>query len=553
MPDTIKDFESAIAELETIVKQLEDGDLAARQVARALRARRRAVALLPRPARRGRTAHRATDRLGPASRRVAPHRPPTTTIGDDVHIGLSRLSRRPAARTSTRRSNARSSRIGGPPVVAAAVAVCAHGRRQTPPAVPDAERGRQRGRARRTRRISAARAWRCRPPCAVEMIHSYSLVHDDLPAMDNDALRRGRPTTHVIYGDGLAMLAGDGLLTEAFGVLARGPRRRAARCQRRHPHPNASCAPCASSPSAAGWPAWSADRRSIWPPPAACRAPASRSTPPASKTCTGGRPARSSAPRRRSAPFCRAPTMRAIAAVDAYARELGLAFQIVDDILDVEGSNDALGKTAGKDAAAGKPTFPALHGLAESRRLAARSRRSRESRDRARRPWRSALGRSPTGVSAGAAIGDGRRRRAQVAGRAHGHGRLESRCPKRVWIFCWSSRGLAPTRERARALILAGDVAVDGQPATKAGTSVDDEADVTLRRPDHPWVGRGGIKLAHALEIVRHRRDRPPSRSTSARRQAASPMCSSAAAPRASWRSTWAAASSTGSSGPIRA
>src|SRR4029453_10523450 len=66
----------------------------------------------------------------------------------------------------------------------------------------------------------AARGLALPAACAVEMIHSYSLVHDDLPAMDNDALRRGRPTPHVVFGDGVAILAGDGLLTEAFGVLA---------------------------------------------------------------------------------------------------------------------------------------------------------------------------------------------------------------------------------------------------------------------------------------------------------------------------------------------
>jgi geranylgeranyl pyrophosphate synthase len=206
--------------------------------------------------------------------------------------------------------------------------------------------------------------------CAVEMIHTYSLVHDDLPAMDDDALRRGRPTTHVVYGDGLAILAGDGLLTDAFDVLAASP----------------------SPAVAAGAPAAPPDRR--------LRAIAMLARGAGSTGMVGGQaidlasvgrvgsdaqPLDAAAledmhARKTGALIRAAATMgailagagtRAIAAIDEYARELGLAFQIVDDILDVRGSNAALGKTAGKDAAAGKPTFPALYGLAQSEALAA--------------------------------------------------------------------------------------------------------------------------------------------------------------------------------------
>ncbi len=70
---------------------------------------------------------------------------------------------------------------------------------------------------------AAARALALPAACALEMIHTYSLIHDDLPAMDNDTMRRGRPTAHVVYGEGMAILAGDGLLTEAFALLAREP------------------------------------------------------------------------------------------------------------------------------------------------------------------------------------------------------------------------------------------------------------------------------------------------------------------------------------------
>ena len=96
--------------------------------------------------------------------------------------------------------------------------------------------------------------------CAIELIHTYSLIHDDLPAMDNDTLRRGRPTLHVVAGEGMAILAGDGLLTEAFALMAREPleaRRRARRAQAAR-HPDRRRRPPAP-------PGWSAARRSISP------------------------------------------------------------------------------------------------------------------------------------------------------------------------------------------------------------------------------------------------------------------------------------------------
>jgi len=173
--------------------------------------------------------------------------------------------------------------------------------------------------------------------CAIELIHTYSLIHDDLPAMDNDTLRRGRPTLHVVYGDGVAILAGDGLHAEAFSLLAREPQTPAIDLQ------------------------------------AGGQAPGRRLTLDAQGV--------QSMHARKTGALIRASALAgAIMAgapdelaglIDRYAADVGLAFQIVDDILDVEGDPAALGKSAGKDAAGDKPTYPRLFGLDESRRLAA--------------------------------------------------------------------------------------------------------------------------------------------------------------------------------------
>jgi geranylgeranyl pyrophosphate synthase len=215
-----------------------------------------------------------------------------------------------------------------------------------------------------------ARALALPAACAVEMIHAYSLVHDDLPAMDDDALRRGRPTSHVVYGDGLAILAGDGLVTEAFRVMAASPSPASAAGS---DEPLAdrrlrAVAMLATAAGAAGMVGGQAIAL-----PAAGRV-VGRPAPVVDRMALEDMHARKTGALIRAAAALGAIVVGAdedvAGAVDDYARELGLAFQIVDDVLDVEGSDAALGKTAGKDAAAGKPTYPALYGIEASRRLA---------------------------------------------------------------------------------------------------------------------------------------------------------------------------------------
>ena len=192
--------------------------------------------------------------------------------------------------------------------------------------------------------------------CAVECIHTYSLIHDDLPAMDNDDFRRGRATCHKVFGDGIAILAGDALLTIAFEIaaqtevsldydlpeiireiaLAAGSRRLIAgqvadlegegkphtRAQLRYIHENKTAALLTASVRLG---AMSADAT---------------------------------------------PTQ--LSAVSDFGRALGLAFQVIDDILDVTQTSEKLGKSAGKDVAAQKATYPAVIGLEKSRTEAAR-------------------------------------------------------------------------------------------------------------------------------------------------------------------------------------
>ena len=202
--------------------------------------------------------------------------------------------------------------------------------------------------------------------CAIEMIHTYSLIHDDLPAMDNDSLRRGRPTAHVVYGEGLAILAGDALLTEAFRVLAQLPLTDEPALMGRKLRVAELVASAAGATGMVGGQAVDLE--------------ATRKAPVASAPPLLDAAALSAMHERKTASLMRAAAVAGtimsggseddVAAIDRYARLLGLGFQIIDDILDAEGTTEQLGKTARKDAAAGKATYPSLFGVDRSRRLA---------------------------------------------------------------------------------------------------------------------------------------------------------------------------------------
>lgn len=190
--------------------------------------------------------------------------------------------------------------------------------------------------------------------CAVECIHTYSLIHDDLPAMDNDDFRRGKPTNHKVFGEGIAVLAGDALLTQAFEIAAQ----------------------------AKGWPRYSHRdliREIVW-------ASGSLQLIAGQVADLEGEGRKTSAAqlryiheRKTSALLCcsvRLGGMSAncppaqLKALTDFGYHVGLAFQVIDDILDVTQTSEQLGKTAGKDTQAQKATYPAIIGLKRSRRIA---------------------------------------------------------------------------------------------------------------------------------------------------------------------------------------
>jgi geranylgeranyl diphosphate synthase type II len=189
---------------------------------------------------------------------------------------------------------------------------------------------------------------------AIELIHAYSLVHDDLPAMDDDDLRRGRPTTHKVYGEALGILAGDALQTRAFELLARAPL------------PGATVAEQVAALAAAAGPAGMAGGQALdlaaagKPTDADAVARIDRMKTGALLTACFELGALAAG----AAPELRARLVRCGARV-------GEAFQIQDDILDLTASTEQLGKTAGKDLAQGKATWPALVGLDAARRRTA--------------------------------------------------------------------------------------------------------------------------------------------------------------------------------------
>ncbi len=190
--------------------------------------------------------------------------------------------------------------------------------------------------------------------CAVECIHTYSLIHDDLPAMDNDDFRRGKPTNHKVYGEGIAVLAGDALLTQAFEI--------AAQCK--------------------GWPRYGHQDIVL----EIAKASGSLQLIAGQVADLEGEGKGLSEPelkyiheRKTSALLCCSVRLGGMSAnctalqLDALTRfgyNVGLAFQIIDDILDITQTSEKLGKTAGKDTAAKKATYPSIVGMEKSRQLA---------------------------------------------------------------------------------------------------------------------------------------------------------------------------------------
>ncbi len=190
--------------------------------------------------------------------------------------------------------------------------------------------------------------------CAVECIHTYSLIHDDLPAMDNDDFRRGKPTNHKVFGEGIAILAGDALLTQAFEIAAQ----------------------------AAGWPRYSHRDLVL----EIAKASGSLQLIAGQVADLEGEGKKTSAAqlryiheRKTSALLCCSArlggmsancTAAQLAALTDFGYHVGLAFQVIDDILDVTQTSEQLGKTAGKDVAAQKATYPRIVGLEKSRKIA---------------------------------------------------------------------------------------------------------------------------------------------------------------------------------------
>jgi farnesyl diphosphate synthase len=185
------------------------------------------------------------------------------------------------------------------------------------------------------------------------MIHAYSLVHDDLPCMDDDVLRRGKPTCHVAFGEARALLAGDALQAHAFATLGASSMRDAGQAC-------ALLAHAAGAPGMAGGQA--IDLAHVGVPMALQELETMH------RMKTG---ALIRAAIRLGAACGRPLATEEAAALDRFADAAGLAFQVVDDVLDVEGSAATLGKTAGKDAARNKPTYVSVLGLPEAKRHAA--------------------------------------------------------------------------------------------------------------------------------------------------------------------------------------
>jgi farnesyl diphosphate synthase len=190
-----------------------------------------------------------------------------------------------------------------------------------------------------------------RAACAVELIHAYSLVHDDMPCMDNDVLRRGKPTVHVQFGEASALLAGDALQALAFELLTPEGEVMSDVCQAR------LCRQLARAAGSAGMAGGQAiDLASVG------QALSEHQLREMHRLKTGALLQASVM----MGATCGQPTPAALAALEVYGAAIGLAFQVVDDILDVTADSATLGKTAGKDADQDKPTYVSILGLARS-------------------------------------------------------------------------------------------------------------------------------------------------------------------------------------------
>ena len=192
--------------------------------------------------------------------------------------------------------------------------------------------------------------------CAIEMIHTYSLIHDDLPCMDDDDLRRGRPTNHKVYGEAIATLAGDALLTDAFKVLALSADRGAS--------PALVLDTIAELASAAGSNGMVAGQVID------LLGEGKSKTVEELEELHGKKTGALFLASVRGGARLGGASQAQIESLDAYARALGLAFQVVDDLLDVQGTPEQMGKRTQKDFERGKATYPAILGIERSIELA---------------------------------------------------------------------------------------------------------------------------------------------------------------------------------------
>lgn len=191
--------------------------------------------------------------------------------------------------------------------------------------------------------------------CAVECIHTYSLVHDDLPAMDNDDYRRGKLTNHKVFGEGIAVLAGDALLTQAFEIAAQ------ARGWPRYSHRDLILEIARASGSLQLIAGQVADLEGEGKKISTAQLRYIHERKTSALLCCSARLGGMSA-------NCSPAQLRALT---SFGYHVGLAFQVIDDILDVTQTSEKLGKTAGKDTKAQKATYPSIVGLEKSRRIAA--------------------------------------------------------------------------------------------------------------------------------------------------------------------------------------